>query len=165
MHFAAEAFSGRLIQRMNLYLYMEKKIRVTKGVKVMNQTVRTVRRGDVYLADLDPAIGCEQGGIRPVLVLQNDIGNLYSPTTIVAAVTAKQTKKALPVHMPISSYMLRTDSTLLLEQIRTIDKCRLQAYLGSINQKEMRDIDRALKLSIGLIPPAAVRKKYSKKYI
>ena len=163
MNFAAEVFLGRLIQRINLY--MAKKIIVTKGVKVMNQAVRSVRRGDVYLADLDPAIGCEQGGIRPVLVLQNDIGNLYSPTTIVAAVTAKQTKKALPVHMPISSYMLRTDSTLLLEQIRTIDKCRLQAYLGSINQKEMRDIDRALKLSIGLIPPAAVRKKYSRKYI
>lgn len=67
--------------------------------------------------------------------------------------------------MPISAYMLRTDSTLLLEQIRTIDKCRLQAYLGSINQKEMRDIDRALKLSIGLIPPGAARKKYSRKYI
>ena len=131
----------------------------------MNQTVRTVRRGDVYLADLDPAIGCEQGGIRPVLVLQNDIGNLYSPTTIVAAVTVKQTKKKLPVHTPISACMLRTDSTLLLEQIRTIDKCRLQAYLGSINQKEMRDIDRALKLSIGLIPPIAARKKYSRKYI
>ena len=131
----------------------------------MNQTVRTVRRGDVYLADLDPAIGCEQGGIRPVLVLQNDIGNLYSPTTIVAAVTAKQTKKKLPVHTPISACMLRTDSTLLLEQIRTIDKCRLQAYLGSINQKEMRDIDRALKLSIGLIPPGAARKKNSRKYI
>ena len=131
----------------------------------MNQAVRTVRRGDVYLADLDPAIGCEQGGIRPVLVLQNDIGNLYSPTTIVAAVTAKQTKKKLPVHTPISACMLRTDSTLLLEQIRTIDKCRLQAYLGSINQKEMRDIDRALKLSIGLIPPAAARKKNSRKYI
>mgnify|MGYP001139869578 FL=1 len=131
----------------------------------MNQTVRTARRGDVYLADLDPAIGCEQGGIRPVLVLQNDIGNLYSPTTIVAAVTAKQTKKKLPVHTPISACMLRTDSTLLLEQIRTIDKCRLQAYLGSINQKEMRDIDRALKLSIGLIPPGAARKKYSRKYI
>ena len=131
----------------------------------MNQTVRTVRRGDVYLADLDPAIGCEQGGIRPVLVLQNDIGNLYSPTTIVAAVTAKQTKKKLPVHTPISACMLRTDSTLLLEQIRTIDKCRLKVYLGSISQKEMRDIDRALKLSIGLIPPAAARKKYSRKYI
>ena len=163
MHFAAEVFSGRLIQRMNLY--MEKKIRVTKRVKCMNQTVRTVRRGDVYLADLDPAIGCEQGGIRPVLVLQNDIGNLYSPTTIVAAVTAKQTKKKLPVHTPISACMLRTDSTLLLEQIRTIDKCRLKGYLGSISQKEMCDIDRALKLSIGLIPPAAVRKKYSRKYI
>lgn len=131
----------------------------------MNQAVRTVRRGDVYLADLDPAIGCEQGGIRPVLVLQNDIGNLYSPTTIVAAVTAKQTKKKLPVHTPISACMLRTDSTLLLEQIRTIDKCRLKSYLGSASETEMRDIDRALKLSIGLIPPAAVRKKYSKKYI
>ena len=67
--------------------------------------------------------------------------------------------------MPISAYMLRTDSTLLLEQIRTIDKCRLKGYLGSISQKEMRDIDRALKLSIGLIPPIAVRKKYSRKYI
>ena len=131
----------------------------------MNQAVRSVRRGDVYLADLDPAIGCEQGGIRPVLVLQNDIGNLYSPTTIVAAVTAKQTKKKLPVHTPISACMLRTDSTLLLEQIRTIDKCRLKGYLGSISQKEMRYIDRALKLSIGLIPPAAARKKYSRKYI
>ena len=131
----------------------------------MNQTVRTVRRGDVYLADLDPAIGCEQGGIRPVLVLQTDIGNLYSPTTIVAAVTAKQTKKKLPVHTPISACMLRTDSTLLLEQIRTIDKCRLKSYLGSASETEMRDIDRALKLSIGLIPPAAARKKYSRKYI
>ena len=131
----------------------------------MNQTVRTVRRGDVYLADLDPAIGCEQGGIRPVLVLQNDIGNLYSPTTIVAAVTAKQTKKKLPVHTPISACMLRTDSTLLLEQIRTIDKCRLKSYLGSASETEMRDIDRALKLSIGLIPPIAARKKYSRKYI
>ena len=103
--------------------------------------------------------------MRQPLVLQNDIGNLYSPTTIVAAVTAKQTKKKLPVHTPISACMLRTDSTLLLEQIRTIDKCRLQAYLGSINQKEMRDIDRALKLSIGLMPPPAARKKYSRKYI
>ena len=131
----------------------------------MNQTVRTVRRGDVYLADLDPAIGCEQGGIRPVLVLQTDIGNLYSPTTIVAAVTAKQTKKKLPVHTPISACMLRTDSTLLLEQIRTIDKCRLKSYLGSASETEMRDIDRALKLSIGLIPPATARKKYSRKYI
>ena len=132
---------------------------------MMNQAVRSVKRGDVYLADLNPAIGCEQGGIRPVLVLQNDIGNLYSPTTIVAAVTAKQTKKKLPVHTPISACMLRTDSTLLLEQIRTIDKCRLKGYLGSISQKEMRDIDRTLKLSIGLIPPAAARKKYSRKYI
>ena len=132
---------------------------------MMNQAVRTVRRGDVYLADLDPAIGCEQGGIRPVLVLQNDIGNLYSPTTIVAAVTAKQTKKALPVHMPISAYMLRTDSTLLLEQIRTIDKCRLKAYLGSISSQQMQGIDHALKLSIGLIPPGATRKKNSRKCI
>ena len=132
---------------------------------MMNQAVRTVRRGDVYLADLNPAIGCEQGGIRPVLVLQNDIGNLHSPTTIVAAVTAKQTKKALPVHMPISAYMLRTDSTLLLEQIRTIDKCRLQAYLGSISSQQMQSIDHALKLSIGLIPPGAARKKNSRKYI
>ena len=163
MHFAAEVFSGRQIQRINLY--MAKKIIVTKGVKCMNQTVRSVRRGDVYLADLDPAIGCEQGGIRPVLVLQNDIGNLYSPTTIVAAVTAKQTKKALPVHMPISAYMLRTDSTLLLEQIRTIDKCRLKGYLGSISSQQMQSIDHALKLSIGLIPPAAARKKNSRKYI
>ena len=131
----------------------------------MNQAVRSVRRGDVYLADLDPAIGCEQGGIRPVLVLQNDIGNLHSPTTIVAAVTAKQTKKSLPVHMPISAYMLRTDSTLLLEQIRTIDKCRLKSYLGSVSETKMRDIDHALKLSIGLIPLAAVRKRCSRKYI
>ena len=132
---------------------------------MMNQAVRTVRRGDVYLADLNPAIGCEQGGIRPVLVLQNDIGNLYSPTTIVAAVTAKQTKKSLPVHMHISTYMLRTDSTLLLEQIRTIDKCRLKGYLGSISSQQMQGIDHALKLSIGLIPPGATQKKNSRKYI
>ena len=143
----------------------EKSEQQNQGVKVMNQAVRSVRRGDVYLADLNPAIGCEQGGIRPVLVLQNDIGNLYSPTTIVAAVTAKQTKKTLPVHMPISAYMLRIDSTMLLEQIRTIDKCRLKGYLGSVSETEMRDIDRALKLSIGLMPPAAARKKYSRKYI
>ena len=116
----------------------------------MNQTVRTVRRGDVYLADLDPAIGCEQGGIRPVLVLQNDIGNLYSPTTIVAAVTAKQTKKKLPVHTPISACMLRTDSTLLLEQIRTIDKRRLKDRMGALDPPSMTRVDNALQISFGL---------------
>ena len=131
----------------------------------MNQAVRTVRRGDVYLADLNPTIGCEQGGIRPVLVLQNDIGNLYSPTTIVAAVTAKQTKKELPVHLAISTHMLHTDSTLLLEQIRTIDKCRLKGYLGSISSQQMQSIDHTLKLSIGLAGIETVRKKYSRKYI
>ena len=126
---------------------------------------RKFLRGDIYYANLEPHLGSEQGGIRPVLVLQNDIGNLHSPTTIVAAVTAKQTKKSLPVHMPISAYMLRTDSTLLLEQIRTIDKCRLKAYLGSISSQQMQGIDHALKLSIGLIPPGATRKKNSRKYI
>ncbi len=96
---------------------------------------------------------------------QNDIGNCFSPTTIVAAVTAKQTKKELPVHLAISAHMLHADSTLLLEQIRTIDKCRLKGYLGSVSEKEMRDIDRVLKLSIGLAGIETVRKKYSRKYI
>ena len=127
----------------------------------------SVKRGEIYYADLSPVVGSEQGGIRPVLIVQNDVGNRYSPTVIAAAITSQKDKTNLPTHIELNASKcgLAKDSIVLLEQIRTIDKCRLKGYLGSISQKEMRDIDRALKLSIGLIPPAAARKKNSRKYI
>lgn len=107
-----------------------------------------MRRGEIYYADLSPVIGSEQGGIRPVLILQNDIGNKHSPTTIVAPLTTVITKAKLPTHICIRSH--GRDSICLLEQIRTIDKRRIKEYVNTVTPKEMDEVSRAVKISLGL---------------
>ena len=113
----------------------------------------TVKRGDIYYADLSPVVGSEQGGIRPVLVLQNDIGNKYSPTVIVAAITSQINKSKLPTHLSIRAdqFGIAKDSVILLEQLRTIDKKRLRERVCHIDTDNMKKIDYALKISLGLI--------------
>ena len=109
-----------------------------------------IRRGDIYYADLSPVVGSEQGGTRPVLVIQNDVGNKYSPTVIVAAVTSRIDKAKIPTHVEIdTSFGLSKDSVALLEQIRTIDKRRLKEKIGSLDSRKMKDINQALFISLG----------------
>ncbi|KAB3534164.1 type II toxin-antitoxin system PemK/MazF family toxin [Alkaliphilus pronyensis] len=112
-----------------------------------------VKRGDIYYADLSPVIGSEQGGVRPVLVVQNDIGNRYSPTIIIAAITSQINKAKLPTHIEIiaSEYGLPKDSVVLLEQIRTIDKRRLEEKVGHLSEEMMEKVNEALLISLGLI--------------
>jgi Growth inhibitor len=111
-----------------------------------------VKRGDIFYADLSPVVGSEQGGIRPVIIIQNDIGNKYSPTVIVAAITSQINKAKLPTHVEISSedYGLNKDSVVLLEQIRTLDKRRLKEKIGHMTDIDMRKVDDALLISVGL---------------
>lgn len=109
-----------------------------------------IKRGELYYADLSPVVGSEQGGIRPVLVVQNDIGNKYSPTVIVAAITSQINKARIPTHIELdSSYGLTKDSVLLLEQIRTLDKRRLKEKIGILDDKCMENVNRALLISLG----------------
>jgi len=112
-----------------------------------------VKRGDVYFADLSPVVGSEQGGVRPVLVIQNDIGNRFSPTVIVAAITAQIQKAKLPTHVEINAkrYGFERDSVILLEQIRTIDKQRLTDKITHLDDEMMGKVDEALQVSLGLI--------------
>jgi mRNA interferase MazF len=112
-----------------------------------------VRRGEIYYADLSPVVGSEQGGIRPVLIVQNDIGNKYSPTVIISAITSQINKAKLPTHIEISAteYGLPKDSVILLEQIRTIDKKRLKDKIGYLSPEMMKKVDEALEISFGLI--------------
>lgn len=112
-----------------------------------------IKRGDVFYADLRPVVGSEQGGIRPVLIIQNNIGNKHSPTVICAAITSKMNKAKLPTHIEIdaSSYSIVRDSVILLEQIRTIDKQRLKEKVCHLDGKTLRRVDRALKISLELI--------------
>ncbi|EDL63257.1 PemK family transcriptional regulator [[Bacillus] enclensis] len=112
-----------------------------------------VKRGDVYFADLSPVVGSEQGGVRPVLVIQNDIGNRFSPTVIVAAITAQIQKAKLPTHVEIDAkrYGFERDSVILLEQIRTIDKQRLTDKITHLDDEMMEKVDDALQISVGLI--------------
>ena len=114
----------------------------------------TVKRGDIYYADLSPVIGSEQGGVRPVLIVQNDVGNKYSPTVIAAAITSQREKTKLPTHIELggSDCGLSKDSVVLLEQIRTIDKKRLKEKMGNINENQMSLINQALSVSFGLNP-------------
>lgn len=109
-----------------------------------------VKRGDVFYADLDPIIGSEQGGIRPVLVLQNNVGNKYSPTVVVLPISsAKKTK--MPTHIRISgSKMLSENSVIMAKQIRIIDRNRLKNYVGSVDLEVMKKVDKAVKISIGV---------------
>ena len=112
-----------------------------------------VKRGDIYYADLSPVVGSEQGGIRPVLILQNDIGNKYSPTVIVAAITSQINKSKLPTHLSIRAdqFGIAKDSVVLLEQLRTIDKKRLREKVCHIDSQNMKKVDSALKISLGLV--------------
>ena len=111
-----------------------------------------MRRGDVYLADLSPVQGSEQGGVRPVVIIQNDTGNKYSPTVIVAAITGRINKAKIPTHVEIekSKYKLDKDSVILLEQIRTVDKKRLKEKLTYLSDEKMKEIDNAIGISLGL---------------
>lgn len=111
-----------------------------------------MKRGDVYFADLSPVVGSEQGGVRPVLILQNNIGNRFSPTVIVAAITAQIQKAKLPTHVEIDAkrYGFERDSVILLEQIRTLDKQRLTDKITKLDDEMMEKIDNALEISLGL---------------
>ena len=111
-----------------------------------------IKRGEIYYADLSPVIGSEQGGIRPVLIVQNDVGNRYSPTVIAAAITSQRDKTKLPTHISVeaSDCGLAKDSIVLLEQVRTIDKQRLKEKMGSLDTVSMVQVDKALSVSFGL---------------
>ncbi len=115
-----------------------------------------IKRGELYYADLSPVVGSEQGGVRPVLIVQNDIGNKYSPTIIAAAVTSKINKAKLPTHIELNAieFGLLKDSVVLLEQIRTIDKRRLKDRIGELPLSTMKEVDDALLVSLGFIKKA-----------
>ncbi len=118
----------------------------------------TVKRGDIYYADLSPVVGSEQGGLRPVLIIQNDVGNRYSPTVIAAAITSRLTKSKLPTHIDVSRAAtaeagcvgLARDSVILLEQIRTLDKRRLREKMGHLDERLMEQVNDAISVSFGL---------------
>ena len=112
----------------------------------------TVKRGEIYYADLSPVVGSEQGGIRPVLIVQNDVGNKHSPTFTAAAITSKQEKSRLPTHISVqaSSCGLAKDSVVLLEQVRTLDKRRLKERMGELDSGSMQQVNDALQVSLGL---------------
>ena len=109
-----------------------------------------IMRGEMYYADLNPVIGSEQGGLRPVLILQNNIGNKHSPTVVVAAITSRMGKPKLPTHVRLGTGRLSKDSIVLLEQIRTIDKRRLCEFIGRVTDHEMEHVEGALLVSIGM---------------
>ena len=111
-----------------------------------------IKRGEIYYADLSPVVGSEQGGMRPVLIVQNDVGNKFSPTVIAAAITSQKEKSKLPTHIELEPRRcgLQKDSIVLLEQIRTIDKKRLKEKMGSLEENDMTKVDKALSISFGL---------------
>lgn len=116
----------------------------------------TVKRGDIFYADLSPVVGSEQGGNRPVLIIQNDVGNKYSPTVIVSAITSKLCKAKMPTHIEIyaDTFGLSKNSVILLEQIRTVDKSRLKEKIGRADEHTMRMVDSALSVSFGIEYPS-----------
>lgn len=131
-----------------IYEYTDLKNMVIVGVNIM-----TIKRGDMFYADLSPVVGSEQGGVRPVLIIQNDIGNMHSPTVIAAAITSQRGKNKLPTHIEINSEGngLKSDSIVLAEQIRTIDKSRLKEKIGHVDDDKVMDrINNALGVSFGL---------------
>jgi len=130
-----------------------------------NQPPLEIKRGDIFYADLAPHVGSEQGGIRPVLVIQNDIGNKYSPTVIVAAITSQIGKAKFPTHVEIRAgeFGLSRDSVILLEQIRTIDKVRLKNKVGKLSDEVMEKVNQAILISLGLIEWTAEGYDWKKK--
>ena len=113
----------------------------------------TIKRGDIYYADLSPVVGSEQGGMRPVLIVQNDIGNKYSPTVIAAAITSQRFKTQLPTHIQVDAQDcgLSKDSIVLLEQVRTLDKQRLKERMGNLGERDMIRVNRALSVSLAIL--------------
>lgn len=116
----------------------------------MNKTMIRIKRGEIYYADLSPVIGSEQGGTRPVMILQNDIGNYYSPTTVVASITGRTGKNDVPTHTKIVCAGLPRTSIILLEQLRTIDKSRIKKYIGCADERVMQEVEKALVISLGI---------------
>ena len=116
------------------------------------KNLMTIKRGDIFYADLSPVVGSEQGGVRPVLIVQNDVGNKYSPTVIAAAITSQQAKNSLPTHIRINAAGcgLAKDSIVLFEQVRTLDKKRLKEKMGALDQNSMMNVNEALSVSFGL---------------
>ena len=133
-------------------------MKVTRNKRVLllarsvNVVEPIVKRGEIYYADLSPVVGSEQGGMRPVLIVQNDVGNRYSPTVIAAAITSQQNKARLPTHIEIEArtYGLSKNSIVLLEQVRTLDKRRLRERMGCLDEKAMQRVDGAIAISLGL---------------
>ncbi|MEJ6348068.1 type II toxin-antitoxin system PemK/MazF family toxin [Holzapfeliella sp. He02] len=118
-----------------------------------------IKRGDVYYAELSPVVGSEQGGLRPVLIIQNDIGNRYSPTVIVAAITTRIQKPKMPTHIAFEPQgKIDYPSVILLEQIRTIDKTRLKDLVAELSDEKMQEVNQALSISIGLESPSFSKK-------
>lgn len=117
----------------------------------MDRNVKQVRKGEIYYAELSGTLGSEQGGVRPVLIIQNDVGNRNSPTTIIAPLTTKLGKAVLPTHIIIEKTSgLSEKSIVLLEQIRTVDKCRLRDYVGTVKPKTMKEVDACIEVSFGI---------------
>jgi mRNA interferase MazF len=127
-------------------------ITTKKRKEYITMKTRIVYRGEIYYADLSPSHGSEQGGLRPVLIIQNDVGNRHSTTTIIAPITSRLTKKSLPTHVSIehSAVALEKDGIILLEQIRTIDKDRLRSHIGLVSTTTMAEVDKAIKVSLGV---------------
>lgn len=130
-----------------------------------NALGKQISRGELYYADLSPVVGCEQGGLRPVLVIQNDIGNQHSPTVIAAAITGRRGKAKLPTHVPIQGACcgLQVNSLILLEQIRTLDRKRLREYIGCLDEQVMLEVDQALIVSLGISMSGTKDEKKGKK--
>lgn len=120
---------------------------------MISEAVMSIKRGEIYYADLSPVVGSEQGGVRPVLIVQNDVGNKFSPTVIAAAITSQRYKTNLPTHIRVNADNcgLAKDSIVLLEQVRTIDKKRLREKMGILDKSDMTKIDKALSVSFGLL--------------
>ena len=158
--FAKAAFQFYITQKKKINLkesmikgYKEMaKINLSLAELKLSNLSLEIKRGDLFYADLSPVIGSEQGGVRPVLIIQNNIGNKYSPTVIVAAITSQINKAKLPTHIEISSseYGLNKDSVILLEQIRTIDKKRLREKIGYLDNKTMLKVNNGLQISLDL---------------
>lgn len=147
-YISAQVTTLRCDLRSFLYLFVaEEKYKCY----MENKPFHSVYRGDIFYADLEPVIGSEQGGIRPVLVIQNDIGNRHSPTVIVAAITSRMIHHTLPTHVNLDAGKcgLQNDSTIKLEQIRTLDKQRLLGYAGRVGKAKMKEVDKALEISVG----------------
>ena len=125
---------------------------ISKEMQSFSEMEMNIKRGDIYYADLSPVIGSEQGGLRPVLIVQNDVGNKYSPTVIAAAITSKMGKTKLPTHIDVvgNQVGLAKDSVLLLEQIRTIDKKRSKEKMGHLDDDTMKNVNDAIEVSFGL---------------